>query len=86
MWLMTRRSGSPDPGFGRDVLGRYNRCLVPNLAEHIGDVSSNGGRRAWQKSPNFRKVASRGDYTAGAVPDFPIRLKGPDPAWLQPVG
>ena len=58
--------------FGRDVLRRYNRCLVPNLAEHIGDISSNGERRAWQKSPNFAKRANRADYVAGPIPDFPV--------------
>jgi hypothetical protein len=53
-------------------LRRYNRCLVPNLAEHIGDVSSNGERRAWQKSPNFVKKANRAHYKPGPVPDYPV--------------
>jgi hypothetical protein len=45
---------------------------VPNLAEHIGDVSSNGERRAWQKSPNFVKKANRAHYKPGPVPDYPV--------------
>ena len=40
---------------------RLLRCLVPNLAEHIGDVSSNGVDRSWQKSPNFAPVAREVD-------------------------
>ena len=59
--------------FGRDALKRYNRCLVPNLAEHIGDVSSNGADRSWQKSPNFAPVARRASYRKVPVPDYPVR-------------
>ena len=59
--------------FGRDHLRRYNRCLVPNLAEHIGDVSSNGADRSWQKSPNFAPVARRASYRKVPVPDYPVR-------------
>ena len=44
-------------------------------AEHIGDVSSNGEERSWQKSPNFVKKANRADYVAGPVPDFPVQQR-----------
>ena len=59
--------------YGRDVLKRYNRCLVPNLAEHIGDISSNGVDRSWQKSPNFTPTAKRSKYRPVPVPDYPVR-------------
>jgi hypothetical protein len=59
--------------YGRDVLKRYNRCLVPNLAEHIGDISSNGVDRSWQKSPNFTPTARRSKYRPVPVPDYPVR-------------